>query len=77
METRTRHSRKFVAATVVCLFVIAQGVAFGQAARETWPPPDQIMDAISEFVECHGAVLRDQYIITTRAQVGADILATA
>jgi len=46
MTSRIRHFDTVVFATAVCLIVIAHGIAFGQADRETWQPPEKIMDAI-------------------------------
>ena len=46
MATSSRHSGRSVVATAVLLLMIPHGVSFGQADRETWQPPEQIMDAI-------------------------------
>jgi ubiquinone/menaquinone biosynthesis C-methylase UbiE len=46
MTRKFRHSLAMFVAPTVCLLAIAHGVAFGQADRETWQPPDRIMDAI-------------------------------
>ena len=46
MNSRIRHSSRSLCATAVFLLVIAQGVSIAQADRETWQPPEKIMDAI-------------------------------
>ena len=46
MTSKIRHSAKVLFTTAVCLLVIAPSVSFGQADRETWQPPEKIMDAI-------------------------------
>jgi len=46
MTSRIRHFGTVVFTTAVCLLVIGHGVSFGQADRETWQPPEKIMDAI-------------------------------
>ena len=46
MNSRIRHSSRSLCATAVFLLVIAHGVSIAQADRETWQPPEKIMDAI-------------------------------
>ena len=46
MTNGTRHSAALISATAICLLAIAHGVAAGQADRETWQPPEKIMDAV-------------------------------
>ncbi len=46
MTSKIRHSAKVLFTTAVCLLVIAPSVSFAQADRETWQPPEKIMDAI-------------------------------
>jgi len=46
MENRIRRAGPVMLVTAVCLLMAAPGVSFGQDDRETWQPPEKIMDAI-------------------------------
>jgi len=46
MTSRTQHTSALLCTTTAFLLVIAHGVTIAQADRETWQPPEKIMDAI-------------------------------
>jgi ubiquinone/menaquinone biosynthesis C-methylase UbiE len=46
MRRRTRRDAALVLVAAACLLVVGHGASFAQDDRETWQPPEKIMDAI-------------------------------
>jgi len=46
MMCRTLSTGAVMLVTVACLCLAASGTSFGQTDRETWQPPEKIMDAV-------------------------------